>query len=161
MTVDPGVPVDYPDSQFEEPDVAAAQLLRNKKITSDAKWTELMMQKLATTIFLRKAYMRTSVKMEDKYAQVKADLLADRDFEGFREKGWQAFQRKWENMVDSFEKRFAITGEGANLSCLDPSAGVKFSPTDQVIYDILKELEAKEEERVGERDGEESNETSI
>ena len=64
VTVDPGVPVDYPDSQFEEPDVAAAQLLRNKKITSDAKWTELMMQKLATTIFLRKAYMRTSVKME-------------------------------------------------------------------------------------------------
>ena len=55
VTVDPGVPVDYPDSQFEEPDVAAAQLLRNKKNTSDAKWTELMMQKLATTIFLAKS----------------------------------------------------------------------------------------------------------
>ena len=105
VVVSGATPINYPDSQFEEPEPVGSQVPKNRKLTADAKWTETMMLKLAGAVFMHKAYMRTSKKMEDKYVSIKAYLLGDRDFEAFRDKGWASLQRKWENMMNNFGKK--------------------------------------------------------
>jgi hypothetical protein len=54
MVVIGATPINYPDSQFEEPEPVGSQVPKNRKLTADTKWTETMMLKLAGAVFFTK-----------------------------------------------------------------------------------------------------------
>ena len=69
----PSVPINYPDSQFWEPDqvantgetavpAATATQKKSTKKGKDGKWTDKMKDKLAAVIFTNKAYIKTEKK---------------------------------------------------------------------------------------------------
>ena len=60
MAVTGATHVIYPDSQFEDLEPAGSQFPKNRKLTADTKLTENVMLKLASAVFMHKAYMRTS-----------------------------------------------------------------------------------------------------
>ena len=54
VVVSGATPINYPNSQFEEPEPVGSQVPKNRKLTADTKWTETMMLKLAGAVFFTK-----------------------------------------------------------------------------------------------------------
>ena len=106
-------------------------------------------EKLIHAVCMHKAYKKSAKTMQEKFTAIKADLLANKEFELFREKNWETYKSKWATIIKNFKAKYAFEGEGANLSCLDPSKPNLFVGHEKILFDICYEiahLEADKEE---------------
>lgn len=106
-----------------------------------------MRDKLTQQVFMTKAYKRTRQTMKEKYEAIQKCLEADRDFSEIAGTGksWSAFQSQSNTIMGTFKAKYALDGEGAYLSCLDPAAFERFSETERVLWDMAEEIENLDE----------------
>lgn len=120
------------------------------KLTSDAKWTSTMEEKLVERVMAEKAYIKTDVTMSKKFDIVKSKLILDREFmviAGMAEKTGQAFEKKFKSLLKSFRIRHALDVEGANIGGLGGDTMANMNRFDKNLYAISKEIEASFEKR--------------
>jgi hypothetical protein len=107
----------------------------------------MMKEKLVQQVYMMKAYKRTGDTMKEKYEGIQKVLEADRDFAPIAGtgKGWEAFRSQFSTILSTFEAKYSLSAEGANLSGLDAEAWNQFTGTERVLADIYEELESMDE----------------
>jgi len=133
------------DSQIVEVDAEVLAQRSNVKKTQDIRWTKPMEEKLIQACYFHRGYIKTTMNMQTKWENIKGQLCGDRDFDTCRDKGWEAFQRKFGNLLKSFKNEYAYDKEGANLSRFDPAKAQRHEGPEKVLYDIYLEIENSDE----------------
>ena len=113
---------------------------RNIKKTADVKWTDSMEKKLIQAVYMHKAYKKSTKTMSEKFNAIKAELVANKEFDGFRDKSWETLKSKWTTIVKNFKNKYAFEGEGANLSCYDPDKPSLFVGHEKILFDCCYEI---------------------
>jgi len=129
-----------PAEADEDNDGTSKMKPRNSKKTVDVKWTDTMEKKLISAVYMHKAYKKSSKTMLEKFNAIKADLLANKEFDGFRDKSWETLKSKWGTIMKNFKAKYAFEGEGANLSCFDPSKPDLFVGHEKILFDCCFEI---------------------
>ena len=75
-------------------------------------------------IFKEKGHLRTDTNMVDKFTNISLKLRIDSAFIGREFLDGAALKKKWDRISSCVDLKYAISAEGANLSCLEeePSA---------------------------------------
>lgn len=118
-------------------------------------WSPSAEHKLVSMAMKHKAYKRTRRRMDDKWSDVRTELMNHREFSSCPELSWRNIRQKFDRMKKEVTSKYALEAEGANLSGLpDPS---EVSAAESLMYDIVvellkyknekEELEAKERSR--------------
>lgn len=98
-------------------------------------------------IFKEKGHLRTETNMVDKFNNISLKLRIDSAFIGREFLDGAALKKKWDRISSCVDLKYAISTEGANLSCLEEEP----SPLEKLVLDLLKERyetsKAKDEQK--------------
>ena len=117
-------------------------------------WTEDAEKILINVALKHEAHHETKgSNMDTKWKLVKEELLKDHDrFRTWQDMKWESLKTKFQRMLADVDSKYAISGEGANLSGL-PEGGM--SDRDKMLVGILEsnaeELACKEASKVKKR----------
>ena len=98
-------------------------------------------------IFKEKGHLRTDTNMVDKFNSISLKLRIDSAFIGREFLDGAALKKKWDRISSCVDLKYAISAEGANLSCLEEEP----SALEKLVLDLLKERyetsKAKDEQK--------------